>query len=91
MFLLSHFSTFLSAMTCISLTLCKKTLKPSKKYFNSQDKSFEKKLHIREFQLKGIGGNMIEVASKKVYWKNNRVFQISKHLRHIAIEKDIFF
>ena len=87
MFLLSHFSTFLSAMTCISLTLCKKTLKPSKKYFNSQDK----KLHIREFQLKGIGGNMIEVASKKVYWKNNRVFQISKHLRHIAIEKDIFF
>ena len=58
MFLLSHFCTFLSAMTCISLTLCKKTLKPSKKYFNSQDKSFEKKLHTPEFQLKGIGGNM---------------------------------
>ena len=29
----------------------------------------------------------MQVASKKVYWKNNRV--LSEHLRHIAIEKDI--
>ena len=38
----------------------------------------DEKLHIREFQLTGIGG------------KNEMQVECSKHLRHIAIEKYIF-
>ena len=48
----------------------------------------EKKLHIREFQLKGIGRNMMQVASKKVSCKNNRVIQT---VFTNCLEKDFYF
>ena len=44
----------------------------------------EKKLQTLEFQQI----HEMQVASKKVYWKNNT--ECSKHLEHITIEKDIF-
>ena len=66
-------------MTCLSLTLRKKLENLSKN--GSIPRMDEKKLHTREFQLKGIGQkHEMKVASKLC----------SKHLRHIAIEKDIF-
>ena len=47
----------------------------------------EKKLHTREFQLKGSGGNMrCKLLQKRFTGKTT---ECSKHLRHIAIEKDI--
>ena len=48
----------------------------------------EKKLHTREFQLKGIGGNM----SCKLLQKRStgKTTECSKQLQHIAIEKDLF-
>ena len=58
-----------------------KTLK-SKKNF-SISRMDEKKLHSLEFQLKSIGGNMrYKYPSKKVYWKNNRVFQTLATYHH---------
>ena len=45
----------------------------------------EKKLHTREFQLKGIGYQQkheVQFASEKDYWKNNRVFQTLKKYCH---------
>ena len=47
----------------------------------------EKKLHTREFQLKGSGGNMrCKLLQKRFTGKTT---ECSKHLDHIAIEKDI--
>ena len=47
----------------------------------------EKKLHTREFQLKGSGGNMrCKLLQKRFTGKTT---ECSKHLCHIAIEKDI--
>ena len=47
----------------------------------------EKKLHTREFQLKGSIGNMrCKLLQKRFTGKTT---ECSKHLRHIAIEKDI--
>ena len=47
----------------------------------------EKKLHTREFQLKGSGGNMrCKLLQKRSPGKTT---ECSKHLRYIAIEKDI--
>ena len=47
----------------------------------------EKKLHTREFQLKGSGGNMrCKLLQKRFTGKTT---ECSKHLHHIAIEKDI--
>ena len=49
----------------------------------------EKKLHTREFQLKGIGGNMrCKLLRKR---STGKTTQCSKHLRHTIIEKDNFF
>ena len=48
---------FLCVMTCLSLTLCKKTLKPSQKNV-SMPRMDERKLHTQEFQLKGSDRNM---------------------------------
>ena len=48
----------------------------------------EKKLHTQEFQLKGIGANMSCRPLEKVLLEKQQ--ECSKHLRHIAIEKDIF-
>ena len=64
-----------------------KTLKPSKKNVSilRMDK---KKLHTREFQLKGIGGKMTcKLLQKRPTGKTT---ECSRHLRHIVIEKDIF-
>ena len=48
----------------------------------------EKKLHNRKFQLKGIGGNMrCKLLPKR---STGKTTECSKHLRYIAIEKDIF-
>ena len=62
------------------------TLKSSKKCFNSQD-GWEKTscpgISADGYQQK----HEVQVASKKVYRKTK---ECSKHLRHIAIEKDIF-
>ena len=47
----------------------------------------EKKLYTQEFQLKGSGGNMrCKLLQKRFTGKTT---ECSKHLRHIAIEKDI--
>ena len=47
----------------------------------------EKKLHNRKFQLKGIGGNMrCKLLPKR---STGKTTECSKHLRHIATEKDI--
>ena len=48
---------FLCVMACLSLTLCKKTLKPSQKNV-SMPRMDERKLHTQEFQLKGSDRNM---------------------------------
>ena len=48
----------------------------------------EKKLHTQEFQLKGISRNMrCKLLQKR---STGKTTECSKHLRHIAIEKDIF-
>ena len=47
----------------------------------------EKKLHTREFQLKGGGGNMGYKLLQKRF--TGKATECSKYLRHIAIEKDI--
>ena len=63
-----------------------KTLKPSKKNV-SMPRMDEKKLHTREFQLKGSGGNMrCKLLQKRFTGKTT---ECSKHLHHIAIKKDI--
>ena len=47
----------------------------------------EKKLHNRKFQLKGIGGNMrCKLLPKR---STGKTTECSKHLRHIATEKEI--
>ena len=47
----------------------------------------EKKLHTLEFQLIGSGGNMrCKLLQKK---STGKTTECSKHLRRIAIEKDI--
>ena len=47
----------------------------------------EKKLHTQKFQLKGSGKNMrCKLLQKRFIGKTA---ECSKHLRHIAIEKDI--
>ena len=47
----------------------------------------EEKLHTRKFQLKGSGGNTrCKLLQKRFTGKTT---ERSKHLRHIAIEKDI--
>ena len=59
-------------MTCLSLTLCK-TFKTFRKSFNSQDgweKNSYPQISAEGYQQK----HKMQVASKKVYWKNNRVF-----------------
>ena len=48
----------------------------------------EKKIHAREFQLKGIIRNM---RCKLLQKRSTGKTESSKHLQHIAIEKDIFF
>ena len=64
-----------------------KTLKPSKKKV-SIPRMDEKKLHTRESQLKGIGGNMrYKLLQKR---STGKTTECSKHLRHIFIEKDTF-
>ena len=47
----------------------------------------EKKLHTWEFQLKGSGGNMRCKLLQKRF--TGKTAECSKHLHHIAIEKDI--
>ena len=64
-----------------------KTLKPSKENV-SNPRMDEKKLHKQVFQLKGIGGNMRCTLLQKR--STGKTTACSKHLRHIAIEKDIF-
>ena len=72
-------------MTCLSLTLHKKTLKPSKKYV-SIPRMDEKKLDTLEFQLKGIGGNMrCKLLQKRSTGKTTECSTCD-----IAIEKDVF-
>ena len=59
-------------MTCLSLTLCK-TFKTFRKSFNSQD-GWEKNSYP-QISAEGYWQKQkMQVASKKVYWKNNRVF-----------------
>ena len=73
-------------ITCLSLTLHKKLQNLPKNV--SITRMDEKKLHTREFQLKGIGGNMRGKLLQKR--STGKTTECSKHLQHIAIEKDIF-
>ena len=74
-------------MTCLSLTLCKKTLKPSQKNV-SIPRMDEQKLHTQEFQLKGIGRNMrCKLLPER---STGKTTECSKYLRHTAIERGIF-
>ena len=61
-------------MMHLSLTLCKKTLKPSQENV-SLPRMDEKKLHTQEFQLKGSGRNMRLSYFKKGLLEKQRVFQ----------------
>ena len=63
-----------------------KTLKPSKKNI-LMPRIDEKKLHTREFQLNGSGGNVRRKLLQKRF--SGKTTEFSKHLRHIPIEKDI--
>ena len=63
-----------------------KTLKPFQKNV-SMPRMDEKKLHTQEFQLKVSGGNMRCKLLQKSFTGN--ITECSKHLRHIATEKDI--
>ena len=64
-----------------------KTLKPSKKNV-SIPRMDEKQLHTCEFQLKGISRNMrCKLLQKR---STGKTTECSKHLHHIAIEKDNF-
>ena len=47
----------------------------------------EKKLHTQEFQLKGSGGNMRCKLLQNMF--TGKTTECSKHLHHIALEKDI--
>ena len=83
--LLSCFSIFLCVMT-LSFITTQKNFKTFQKNV-SMPRMDEKKLHTREFQLKGSGGNMrCKLLQKRFTGKTT---ECSKHLRHIAIEKDI--
>ena len=62
-----------------------KTLKPSKKNVSTPSMD-EKKLHTREFQLKGSEMRWDASCFKKGLLEKQHCF---KHLRYIAIEKDI--
>ena len=73
-------------MTCLSLTLRKKLQNLPKNV--SIPRMDEKILHTQEFQLKGIGGNMrYNLLQKR---STGKTTEFSNHLRHIAIETDIF-
>ena len=63
-----------------------KTLKPSIKNV-LMPRMDEKKLHAQEFQLKGSHGNMRCKFLQKRF--TGKTAECSKHLHHIAIEKDI--
>ena len=63
-----------------------KSLNLPKKCFISQD-GWEK-LHTREFQLKGMDGNMRYKLLQKKFSRITK--ESSKHLWHFTIEKDIF-
>ena len=73
-------------MTCLSLTLCKKLCNLPKKMFQCLG-WMRKKLHTQEFQLRGSNGNMRCKLLQKRFTGKTTV--CSKHLRHIAIEKDV--
>ena len=64
-----------------------KTLKPSKKNVLIP-RMDQKKLHTREFQLKGIGWNMRCKLLQKS--STGKTTECSKHFQHISVEKDIF-
>ena len=75
------------ATTFAILVKYTKNFKPLKKNV-SIPRTDEKKLHTREFQQKGIDGNMkCKLLQKRTARKTT---ECSKYLRHIAIEKDIF-
>ena len=73
-------------ITCLSLTLHKKLQNLPKNV--SITRMDEKKIYNREFQLKGIGGNVRGKLLQK--WSTGKTTKCSKHLRHIAIEKMFF-
>ena len=73
-------------MTCLSWTLRKKFKTFQKNV--SVPRMDEKKLHTREFRLKGIGENMrCKLLQERSTWKTT---ECPKHFQHIAIERDIF-
>ena len=61
-----------------------KTLKPSKRNV-SMPRMVEKKLHTREFQLKGSCGNMRCKLLQKRF--GGKTTECSKYLRHIVLKK----
>ena len=83
------------------ISTTQQTLRPSKKCFSSQN-GWEKTSYPGMSAEACRGKHEMQLASKKVYWKNNRVFQTlathhhwkqqcSKHLWHIATENNRVF
>ena len=71
-------------MTCDDLSFInnmQKTLKPSKKRFNSQD-GWENNSYQGISAERYWRKHEMQVASKKVYWKNNRMFQTFATYHH---------
>ena len=84
-FLPSCFSIFFICDDSSFINTMQKTLKTSKKNV-SIPRMDEKKLYTWEFQLKGNGRNMkCKLLQKRFTGKTT---ECSKHLHHIAIEKD---
>ena len=78
-------------MTCDDLFFINTTQKTFKTFqknvsISSMD---DKKLHTREYQLKGIDRNMRCQAKIQKRFPA-KIAKCSKHVQHITIEKDIF-
>ena len=86
MFLPSCFTIFLMCDDLSFINTMQKTFKPSEKNV-LMPRMDEKKLHTWEFQLKRSSRNMRCKLFQKRF--TGKTTECSKHLRHIAIEKDI--
>ena len=74
-------------MACLSLTLNKKTLKPSKKKASIPNMD-EKKLHACKFQLKSIGENMrCKLLEKQ---STGKTTECSKHQMHFSNNSKVY-
>ena len=76
-----HTFLFFYVRWLASINTAQKTLKPSEKCFNSQD-GWEKTSYLRISAEGYRRKHEMQVGSKKVCWRNNRVFQTLVAYRH---------